>query len=174
MSICYSMDPKADVAAVREKCIAAEKEGYSYICLPQWFVSTAADELKGKATGVATIVSLPGGTTSPDSKYAEAKWAIANGVGLIIFPVNMELLKAGDLSAAKSDLDAALVACKTANGRKSGVKAAALIDGMGLDEATLRAAAGFCVASGVCAVIIAHNEKAVEALKGEFPAVEAF
>ena len=173
MKILYSMDPKADIAAVRKKCAEGKEGGYEFVCLPQWFVSTAAEELKGSAVKPATILSLPGGTTMPQSKFAEAKQAILNGAGLIIFPVNMALCEAGDFAGAKADLDTALVACKIESGRKSGALTAALIDGEKLDAEGVRGAVGFCAASGVGTIFVAHNEAAVKALGGEFP-VEAF
>ncbi|MBQ7475443.1 MAG: hypothetical protein IJS78_05930 [Clostridia bacterium] len=174
MAITFFLDPKADVGAVKEACAAAKEGGYEYICLPQWFVSFAKAELEGSAVGVATILGLPGGTTSPYAKFAEAKQAILAGAALIIFPVNMALLEAGDFAAAKADLDTALVACKIESGKKSGVKTAALIDGEKLGTDALRRAAENCVASGVGSVMIAHNEAAAEAISRELPAVVAF
>ena len=174
MTVYYSMDPGAKIDAVKEACAAAEAGGYEYICVPQWFVSTAAEKLADSSVGVATILSLPGGTTSSKSKYAEAKWAIVNGADLLIFPVNMPLCAAGEFDKAKGDLDSALVACKTANGRKRGVKPAALIDGGELDADGIRKAVSFCDAAGVVLSLIAHNEEAARSLKGEFETVQAF
>ncbi len=174
MTVFYSLDPTAKIDAIKEACEAAKSGGYEYICVPQWFVSTAADALADTPVGVATILSLPGGTTSSKSKYAEAKWAIVNGADLLIFPVNMALCTAGEFDKAKSDLDAALVACKTANGRRRGVKPAALVDGGELDAEGVRKAVSFCARSGVAPIFVAHNEDAVNAMKGEFDAVQAF
>ena len=174
MTVYYSLDPAAKIDAIKEACGAAKAGGYDYICVPQWFVSTAAEALADCPVGVATVLSLPGGTTSSKSKYAEAKWAIVNGADLLIFPVNMALCAAGEFDKAKGDLDSALVACKTANGKKRGVKPAALIDGGELDAAGVRKAVSFCAASGVSPIFIAHNEGAVNELKGEFEAVQAF
>ena len=174
MTVYYSLDPSAKVDAIKDACAAAKDGGYEYICVPQWFVSTAAEALKESAVGVATLISLPGGTTSSKSKYAEAKWAIVNGADLLIFPVNMALCLRGEFDKAKGDLDSALVACKTANGRKRGVKPAALIDGAELDGEGIKKAAAFCSKAGVAPIFIAHNEEAVAVLKSEFEAVQAF
>ena len=174
MTVYYSLDPAAKIDAVKEACAAAKAGGYEYICVPQWFVSTAAEALADSPVGVSTILSLPGGTTSSKSKYAEAKWAIVNGADLLIFPVNMTLCAAGEFDKAKGDLDSALVACKTANGCRRGVKPAALIDGGELDADGIKKAVSFCASAGVAPIFIAHNEGAVNALKGEFDAVQAF
>lgn len=174
MRIYYFLDPKADIEAVRKECAAAKAGGYSYICLPQWFVSFASEELKGSDTAVAAILGLPGGTTSPYAKFAEAKQAILAGAGLIIFPVNMALVRDGAFAAAKADLDTALVACKIESGKKSGVRTAALIDGRDLDVEKIAEAAAFCAASGVGSVMIAHNEAAVAALSAKYPSVIAY
>ena len=174
MKICFSMDPMVKIDAVKDACAAAKANGCECICVPQWFVSTAADELASADTSVATIVGLPGGTTSPYSKFAEAKQAVANGADLVIFPVNMALCKKGDIDAAKGDLASALVACSTVNARKRNVKSAALVDAADVDDAQLKKIVEFCLASGVCLVLVAHNEKAAADLKAEFDAVEAF
>ena len=108
MTVYYSLDPAAKIDAVKEACASAKAGGYEYICVPQWFVSTAAEALADSPVGVSTILSLPGGTTSSKSKYAEAKWAIVNGADLLIFPVNMTLCAAGEFDKAKGDLDSAL------------------------------------------------------------------
>ena len=142
MTVYYSLDPAAKIDAVKEACAAAKAGGYEYICVPQWFVSTAAEALADSPVGVSTILSLPGGT--------------------------------GEFDKAKGDLDSALVACKTANGRKRGVKPAALIDGGELDADGIKKAVSFCASAGVAPIFIAHNEGAVNALKGEFDAVQAF
>ncbi len=174
MTVYYSLDPAAKIDAIKEACVSAKAGGYEYICVPQWFVSTAAETLADSEVGVATILSLPGGTTSSKSKYAEAKWAIVNGADLLIFPVNMELCAKGEFDKAKSDLDSALVACKTANGRRRGVKPAALIDGGELDPDGIGKAVAFCAKAGVAPIFIAHREDAVEALKKNYEAVQAF
>ncbi len=174
MTLYYSLDPNAKIDDVKKACASAKEGGYSYICLPQWLVSTAAEALAGSGTGVATIIGLPGGTTKSASKYAEAKQAIVNGANLLIISVNMALCSRGDFDRAKNDLEAALVACKTANGRKSGVRSSALIDGAELDADGLRKAIGFCEAAGADPVFVAHCGNAVESLKKEFNSVEAF
>ena len=174
MKIYISMNPNANIGDVKKECQTAKDGEYSYICLPQWFVSPAADELDSSKTDVATIIGLPGGTTSSYAKFAEAKQAIANGARLIIIPINMSLCEKGDFAAAKNDLSSALVACKTINGCKRGAKAAVLIDGADLDENSLKKAVELCSDLDVCSVFIAHNKKAVEAFKKDFPAVEEF
>jgi deoxyribose-phosphate aldolase len=174
MNIYVSMDPKARIEDMNAACAKAKDGNYEYVCLPQWFVYTASEALKGSETKVATILSLPGGTTSSFSKFAEAKQAIANGAALVIVPVNMQHCENKDFAAVKGDLASALVACTTTNAQKRGAKTAALIDGAKLSLDDIRNAVSACSGTSVTYIFIAHNEDAVKALKGEFPTVDAY
>lgn len=174
MNIYVSMDPKARIEDMNAACAKAKDGNYEYVCLPQWFVSTASEALKGSETKAATILSLPGGTTSSFAKFAEAKQAIASGAALVIVPVNMQYCEDKDFAAVKNDLASVLVACTTTNAQKRGAKTAALIDGAKLSIADIRNAVDACAGTSVTYILIAHNDDAVSALKNEFPAVDAY
>ncbi|MBR0085514.1 MAG: hypothetical protein IJL97_03085 [Lachnospiraceae bacterium] len=156
MEMIKFMNPKATVTEVTEAAKAAASEGKELILVPQWFVSTAAEALAGTGTVAATIVGLPGGTTSSFAKFAEAKQAVANGAKIIIVPINMDLCAKGDIDGVKGDLQAALVAGKTKAAVQNKVKISALIDGEGLSAEKLGELAGQVSLPGLDKVFIAH------------------
>lgn len=163
MEMAVSMRPDMSVDELKSFCRGAAETGKDAVCVPQWLVSTAAEELGGSGVCTATILGLPGGTTSTFAKFAEAKQAIANGAGLVIVPVNMELVRRGDQAGAKSDLVSVLVAGKTTMARKCGARAAALIDADCTPE-LLEGAVEGAFSAGVETVFLLHADKAPEEL----------
>ena len=67
------MEPQSTLDELKAACRRAAEAQCAAICVPQWFVAPAAEELKDTELEVLTIVGLPGGTTSSFAKYAEAK-----------------------------------------------------------------------------------------------------
>lgn len=144
---------------VEAACHNAVSKKIKTILLPQWFVSYAHDILGNADVNVATIVGLPGGTTSVFAKYAEAKQAVANGAKLVIIPMNTELLKKGDFEAAKADLSEAM----TPMHNKAQVSA--LIDAAIPKDALVKAAET-AVGCGVQFVLLANaTDESVRALR---------
>ena len=173
MKMYIFMDPQAKVDEIKTACEKACSERYEVICVPEWLVSTAADALNEKKTEVATIIGLPGGTTSPFAKFAEAKQALANGADWIIFPVNMQFCIDKNISAAKGELKEVLVATKTKLAQSKKVKAAALIDGAKIDTEILKDIVSACISTNVDKIFVAHSD-AIENIIEEFPIAEKF
>ena len=144
------MNPRSNLQDIQVACSLAVAGEYQAICVPQWFVATAADELRGSNVKVATILGLPGGTTSSFAKYAEAKQAISNGATLLILPVNMRMCAADQIAEAKNDLSATMVAAK------KGAEALALLDAAVLSEEQLAAAAEMCIGAKVKSILVAN------------------
>lgn len=158
------MEAQATLDELKAACgRAAASEA---ICVPQWFVAPAAQELKGTGVEVATIVGLPGGTTSSFAKYAEAKQAVANGADCVLVPVNQELCKT-DLPAAKNDFVASAAPVK-----KHGKRLLALVDAADLTEEQVLGAARACIASGAELTLLANatQELMLKLQKEELPA----
>lgn len=144
------MDPAAKLQQVTDACSKAAAAKCEAVCVPQWFVSTAAGALAGSGVKTATILGLPGGTTSSAAKYAEAKQAIANGASVIIVPVNMQLCASGSILAAKNDLVSSMAPAK------KGAEAIALIDAENLSADKLEEVASMCIGAGVKSVLVAN------------------
>ena len=152
------MAPNAALTDLEDACRKTLSAGCAGICVPQWFVSAAKQSLGGAAK-VATLVGLPGGTTSSFAKYAETKQAIANGADVVLVTVNMALCAAGDFAAAKNDLVASMAPAK-----KHGC-AAAVVDADALNAAQLLETGKLCMEAGVTAVYVTNAcEKCIAAL----------
>lgn len=149
------MVPQSTLDGLTAACDQAVKAAYDALCVPQWFVAPAAAELKGKDIEVATIVGLPGGTTSSFAKYAEAKQAVANGAGIVIVPLNLELCKTA-AAAAKNDFVASAAPVK-----KHGKRLLALIDAAALTSEQTVTAAGLGIAAGAELALIANATDAL-------------
>ena len=157
----------ATVKDIADACNTVKNSGASVLCVPEWFVDTAAQALKGSNKRVATFVGLPGGATSSFAKYAEAKQAVVSGAEMVFIPVNMQLLNAGDWNGARNDLAETMVPCKG----KAAVMAVLEVDSLSLDQLTT--AAGMCAACGVDCVMLSAvnggrpNDSHVKAVKGQ-------
>lgn len=144
------MNPAAKLQNITELCSKAIADRCEAVCVPQWFVSTAAGALAGSSVKTATILGLPGGTTSSSAKQAEAKQAVANGASILIIPANMKLCAEGMISAAKNDLVSAAAPAK------KGAEAISLIDAEGLRANEAEEIALMCIQSGIASVLVAN------------------
>lgn len=149
------MNPAAKLQQTTDVCSKAVADHCVAVCVPQWFVSTAAEALAGSGVKTATILGLPGGTTSTAAKQAEAKYAIASGASLLIIPANMNLYAKGISSAVKNDLVSAAAPAKKS------AEVISLIDAEGLTAIDVNAIADICIQSGATSVLVANATQAV-------------
>ena len=153
------MEPRSTLDELKAACKAAAAANCDAVCVPQWFVAPAAQDLKGSEVEVMTIVGLPGGSTSSFAKYAEAKQAVANGADEVIVPMNLEFC-VKDPAAAKNDFVASAAPAK-----KHG-RVMTLVDAAGLTEEQAVAAAELGIAGGADLVLVANaTEHLMQTLK---------
>lgn len=146
--VCVYMKPDAKMEEIKAACEQVVTADWEAMCVPEWFVSSVSEMLRGSAVKTATIIGLPGGTTSSSAKYAEMKQAVANGAALVILPVNMDLCRAGDWNGAKQDLSGTMVAAR------KGAEVLALLDGTMLPADQIVTAAQMCMQTGVRSVLV--------------------
>ena len=142
------MRPDLSFDAMKSACAEVKTSKARTLCIPQWFVADAVQTLKGSGVKVATIVGLPGGTTSSFAKYAEVKQAVVAGAEVIIIPANMQLCQMSEWGAAKNDLAESMTPCKD----KAAVYALLEVDALSCDQ--LGTAAEMCASCGVDAVLL--------------------
>ena len=142
------MDPALRFDQMKNACAEVKGTKARTLCIPQWFVADAAETLKGSGIKVATVVGLPGGTTSPFAKYAEVKQAVTAGAEVIIIPVNMKLCKTSDWDEVRKDLAESMTPCK---GRAA---VYALLETEGISDGQLDMAAQTCAACGVDGIML--------------------
>ena len=97
---------------VRRFCAEAVQYGFRNVALPPCYVSYAAEILTGTGVKVATAVGFPMAIASTKIKVAETIDVIDNGATEIDLPVNIGLVKAGELKAVKADIDAVIAAAE--------------------------------------------------------------
>ena len=105
-------NPAITTDDVRRMCEAGKNKKLAAICVPQWLVAYAKEQLLGTNVKVSTPVSLPGGISATAAKYAEVKEAVKNGADEVDIPMNMDLLKKGDYIAVRKDLEEAIMPAK--------------------------------------------------------------
>lgn len=106
--------PDATPKMVRQFCEEAMKYRFRNVAVPACFVVMAAQLLSGTGIRVSTAVAFPMGIASTRTKVAETLEVIENGATEIDLPINIGMVKAGELKAVKEDIEAVV---KAASGR---------------------------------------------------------
>src|SRR5450755_2595307 len=73
------LKPQATGADIRRLCKEARQFGFAAVCVNPYWVSLAAEELKGCPVRVASVVGFPLGASNILHKLAEAVGAITEG-----------------------------------------------------------------------------------------------
>lgn len=102
--------PDATPAMVKQFCEEAVKYKFRNVALAPCFVPMAAELLKATGVNVSTAVAFPMGITSTNIKVAETLEVIENGAVEIDLPINIGMVKAGQLKAVKEDIAAVVTA----------------------------------------------------------------
>lgn len=128
---------------VRVLCREALKEGFAAVCVNPCWVREAANQLRGTAVRVATVVGFPLGATTTVSKVAEARDALASGARELDMVLALGLLRSGE-----DDLVTADVAAVAAVAAETGAVLKVILEtGLLAAEEKVRAA-GLAVAGG--------------------------
>ena len=98
--------PDATPAMVKQFCDEAIKYKFRNVALAPCFVPMAAQLLKGTGIRISTAVAFPMGIASTKTKVAETLEVIENGATEIDLPINVGMVKAGELKAVKEDIQA--------------------------------------------------------------------
>jgi deoxyribose-phosphate aldolase len=106
------LKPEASKEQIVKLCEEAKQYKFATVCVNPYWVSTAAQELKGTGVGVTTVVGFPLGATSTFVKIAETRDAIANGATEIDMVINIGALKSGDFETVKKDIEGVVLAAK--------------------------------------------------------------
>lgn len=146
--ILSKMNTSMSFEEMKRACDSVKSSKAKTICLPQWFLNDASAALKGSGKKLATIVGLPGGTTSSFAKYAEAKQAVVAGADVVMIPVNMTECALGEWGTAKNDLAESMVPCKG----KAAVYALLEVDSLSCDQ--LATTAEMCASCGVDKIML--------------------
>ncbi|WP_045516306.1 deoxyribose-phosphate aldolase [Neobacillus niacini] len=105
---------KADTTkeAVEKTLHEALEHDFASVCINPYWVSLAAEVLKGSDVKVCTVIGFPLGANTTNTKVFEAKDAIDNGANEIDMVINIGELKAGHYEVVQRDIEAVVKAAK--------------------------------------------------------------
>lgn len=98
------LNPDASADLIRKGCEEAKKYGFANVCVSPYYVSMAADILRGTNVAVCTAVGFPHGAASTKAKLTEIREAIMNGATELDVSLMIVAIKSGDFEGARKDL----------------------------------------------------------------------
>ena len=99
------LKPDTTTEQVKELCQEAIDYNFVGVCVPPFFVKTAANYLQDHTTKVVTVVGFPMGYDSIPSKVEAAKRAIDDGADEIDMVINIAAVKDANWSHVSNDID---------------------------------------------------------------------
>lgn len=112
--------PDICAAKVVEKCIEARRLCIAAVTVAPYYVSEAAEALRGSTVAVGAAVGIPNAAMSRAGKVADVRDCIAGGATEIDVALNNLAIKSGKLHVARHELEAILDAAQ----RKAVIRAA--------------------------------------------------
>lgn len=100
---------KGDIIKLAEE---AKQYKFASVCVNPFWVSTAAEVLKGTEVKVCTVIGFPLGASASEVKAFEVKKAIEDGATEVDMVLNIGALKAGDLEVVTNDMVQVVEAAK--------------------------------------------------------------
>jgi deoxyribose-phosphate aldolase len=119
--------PETSHNDIVDLCREADALGVFAVCVPSYWVQTAALALAGSSVAVATVVGFPSGAVMPAVKGLETQKAIVSGADEIDMVINLGALKSGDWDLVSKDI-AAVRQASIGSVLKVIIEAAALTD----------------------------------------------
>lgn len=91
----------------------AKKHQVASVCVKPYFVSMAAEILKGSGVAVGAVVGFPHGGHMTSIKFLESQQAIHDGATELDMVVNIGKVLSGDWEYVETDIRAIVNVCKT-------------------------------------------------------------
>jgi deoxyribose-phosphate aldolase len=106
------LNPILTDQAMIEGVEIAKKHQVASVCIKPYFVSMAAEILKGSGVAVGTVIGFPHGGHMTSIKFLEAQQAIHDGATELDMVVNIGKVLSGDWEFVEMDLRAVVNVCK--------------------------------------------------------------
>jgi deoxyribose-phosphate aldolase len=106
------LNPVLTDQAMIEGTEAAKKHKVASVCIKPYFVSMAAEILKGSGVAVGTVIGFPHGGDNTPIKFLEAQQAIHEGATELDIVVNIGKVLSGDWEYVETDLRSVVNVCK--------------------------------------------------------------
>lgn len=98
------LKPEASRDEVRKLCQEAIRYSFASVVVNPWYVSLAAEQVRGSAVKVCTVVGFPLGATLPQVKVFETEEVLKLGAQEIDMVINVGALKSGQDDVVESDI----------------------------------------------------------------------
>lgn len=104
------LKPDATREQVLKLCQEAVTHHFWSVCVNPFYVSTAAEALKGSDVKVCSVIGFPLGASVTSIKAAETRQAIADGASEIDMVINVAALKNGETQWVQQDIEGVVAA----------------------------------------------------------------
>jgi len=98
------LNPDTTAAQIVKACKEARDLRMANVCVSPYYVTLAAEQLRGSGVKVCTAIGFPHGAASTAAKIAEAREAIKNGAEEMDVSMNILAIKNGEIAEAVKDL----------------------------------------------------------------------
>lgn len=103
------LSPDICVGRVREACTLARKHIIAAVNVAPYYVSEAAEILRGSTVAVGSAVGIPNAAMSAAAKIADVHYCIESGATEIDVALNNLAIKSGELKEARRELEEILM-----------------------------------------------------------------
>ncbi len=104
--------PTATQDEIVTLCEEALTYSFAAVCVPPFYVSSAASILTGSDVMVCTVIGFPLGYCTPDAKLVQARHALGDGAGELDMVVNQCAVKNGGFIYILDEIKSIRNACK--------------------------------------------------------------
>ncbi len=98
------LKPEATPSAFDKLCEEAIRYGFKAVCVNSGWVAYTAQNLKGTAIAVCSVVGFPLGAMHSRGKASEARQAVEDGARELDMVIRIGALKAGNFRAVEDDI----------------------------------------------------------------------
>ncbi|HKW87740.1 MAG TPA: deoxyribose-phosphate aldolase [Candidatus Acidoferrales bacterium] len=105
------LKPDATRDQIRKLCEEAVQYRFASVCVNPWYVSLAAELLRGTPVKVCTVVGFPFGATLPQVKVYETVEVLKLGAQEVDMVINIGALKSKQDDVVESDIRGVVEAC---------------------------------------------------------------
>lgn len=106
------LTPDTTEEQIRRLCAEARENCFASVCVNPCWVPLAAEELRGSASAVCTVIGFPFGANRAPLKADEAALAVRDGAGEVDMVLNVGFLKSGRFPQVEDDIRAVVQASK--------------------------------------------------------------
>ncbi|MEI6102069.1 MAG: deoxyribose-phosphate aldolase, partial [Eubacteriales bacterium] len=99
------LNPDISKEKIVEECFLAKKYGFANVCVSPYYVSLAAEILRGSSVAVCAPVGFPHGAASTAAKLCEIRECMKNGATELDIALNILAIKSGEIADARADLE---------------------------------------------------------------------